>query len=50
MTRITSTLSKDICAIVIISRANLLRMRNISVKNCSENQSTCFVCKERFVF
>jgi hypothetical protein len=33
---------------VIISRAVLLRMRNISDKICSENQSKYFMSKELF--
>jgi hypothetical protein len=39
------TLREDI-HIFIISRAFLLRMRNVSDKSCRENQSTHFVCND----
>jgi len=38
-----STLHQDHCAHFIISRSVLLRMRNVSDKNCRENQKHFFV-------
>jgi len=39
------TLREDIRTF-IISRAFLLRMRNVSDKSCGENQNTHFVCND----
>jgi hypothetical protein len=45
----TGTLHEDLCIFMIISRAVLLRMRNISDKSCTENQNT-FCVQESFFF
>ena len=39
----TGTLQADICTVMIISRTDLLIMRNVSEKLCRENQITHFV-------
>jgi hypothetical protein len=41
LTRIMDTLHANLC-IFIISRSVLLRMRNVSDKSCTENQTTSF--------
>ena len=33
---------------LIVSRSTLLRMRNVSDKNCRENQNTHFICSDMF--
>jgi hypothetical protein len=43
LTKIMSTLGDNICTFIVISRWNLLRMRNISDESCRENQNTHFV-------
>ena len=42
MTRINGTLHEDRYTLLIISRSFLLRMRNVPVKSCTENQNTHF--------
>jgi len=44
------TLRGDLCAFVIISRSNLLRMRNVSGESCRGIQNTNFVFKNRAVY
>jgi hypothetical protein len=44
MTRITDTLHKDLCTFMIISRALLLRVRNVLDRSRRENHKTHFVC------
>jgi len=41
--RIMSTLRKDHCTFLNISRSNLLRMWNVSDKSCRENYNTLFL-------
>ena len=43
LTRITGILREDQYTFFIISRSILLKMENISDKNCRENQNTHFV-------
>jgi hypothetical protein len=43
-----STLHKDLCKFMIISRWITLRIRNISDKNCRENQNTHFMFNNFF--
>ena len=43
LTRITDTLYEDLCTYTTLSRWILLRIRNISDKNCRENQNTFYV-------
>ena len=50
MTRIRSTLHEDVCTIMTTSLSILLRMKNVSVKSCRENQNTHFVFSNRFFF
>jgi len=47
-TRIKGTLHEDPCTFFVISRAFLLRMRNVSDKHCRENQNTYFVFSNFF--
>jgi len=44
----TSTLHEDVGAYTIISRSVHLRMRNVSDKNCRENQNTHFAFSKLF--
>jgi len=39
----TATLQEDQCTYMIISHSVFLRMRNVSDKNCRENQNTHFI-------
>ena len=48
LTRMTDTLHEDQYIFLIISRSFLLRMRNVSVKICTENQYTHFVFNNSF--
>jgi hypothetical protein len=48
LTNITSTLHEDQYTFVIISRSFLLRMTNISDRNCRENKNTQFVFNNFF--
>jgi len=50
MTRMTGTLHKDLCKILIISRLPLRRVRNVSDKPCRENQNTLFIFENRAVY
>jgi hypothetical protein len=43
MIRITGTLHEDLCTFMLVSHGILLRIRNISDKNCGENQNI-FLC------
>jgi hypothetical protein len=43
MTRITGTLREDEYTSLITSRSVILRMKNISDKNCRETQNTHFM-------
>jgi hypothetical protein len=45
MTRIRGTLYEYVCTFMIVSRWILRRMRNVSDKNCRENQNTLIVFK-----
>jgi len=47
-TRITGTLRQDQCTIFLIFRSVLPRIRNVSHKNCKENQNTDFVFSNFF--
>jgi len=47
-TRIKSNLLEDISNITTASRSVLLRMRNVSDKNCTESQNTHFMFKNYF--
>jgi len=40
--------NKDLCTFIIISRSILLRTRNVSNKNCRENQNTHFMFNNVF--
>jgi hypothetical protein len=42
------SLHEDLCTFTIISRWNLLRMRNVSGKSCRENQNTHFLFNSIF--
>jgi hypothetical protein len=46
----TGTLHEDHYTFLIISRAVLFRMRNVSYKMCRENQNTWFMCFFFFFF
>jgi hypothetical protein len=48
LTRILGTLHEDLCTFMIISCWIVLRMRNISDKNCRENQNTHNMLKNIF--
>jgi hypothetical protein len=48
LTGITGTLREDRCTFLIISRSFLLRMRNVSDRNCRENQNTRFMFNKIF--
>jgi hypothetical protein len=48
LTRIMDTIREDRYTFLIISRSILLRMRNVSDKNCRENQNTHFVFRNFF--
>jgi hypothetical protein len=48
--RIKDTLHEDQHTFFIISRSVLLRMRNVSVKSCRENQNTHFILNNFFFF
>jgi hypothetical protein len=48
MARISGTLHKDHYIFLIISRLVLIRMRNVSDKNCSGNHNTHFVFNNFF--
>jgi hypothetical protein len=43
VTRMWGTFHEERCALVIISRSLLLRMRNVADISCRENQNTHFV-------
>jgi len=43
VTRITGALREDVCTFMTIGRRMLLRIINVSEKNCSENQNTLFM-------
>ena len=42
------TLHEDLCRFIIISRAIILRIRNVSDKSCGENQNTHFMSNKFF--
>jgi hypothetical protein len=46
--QITGTLHEHLCTFMIISRLILLRMKNVSGKNCRENQNTLFLFHKIF--
>jgi hypothetical protein len=48
LTRIMSTLREDHYTLLIISRSNLPRMRNVSDKSCRENHNTLFFVNNFF--
>jgi hypothetical protein len=49
LSRIMSTLCEDLCIFMIVSCQILLRMRNVSDKNCKQNQNTHFM-RSNFFF
>jgi len=49
MTIIMGTLHEDLCVFVIISHRGILRMRNVSDKNCRGNQNTNFMFSNFFL-
>jgi len=48
ITTVTGTLHEDRYKFIIIYRSIILKMRNISDKNCRENQNTYFVFSNFF--
>jgi len=40
----------DMCAVIIISRSLLLRMRNVSDKSCTENRNNFFFPKNHVIY
>jgi len=48
MTRIAGILHRDHYALITISRSIILRVRNVSGKNCRENQNTHFMYNNFF--
>ena len=48
MTTVTGTLHEDQYTFLITSRSFLFGMRNVSDKNCSENENTLFVFNNFF--
>jgi hypothetical protein len=48
LTRITGTLHEDMCTFMILSRWILVRVRNVSDKNCRENENTHFTFSNFF--
>ena len=54
MTRLSGNLHDDLCTFMIISYWNLLRIKNVSDKSCTENQNTHFMfsnfCSQQMCF
>ena len=49
VTRITATLHEELCAFMIVSYWIILRMWNVSDKNCRQNQYTHFMFSDVFL-